>query len=100
MGQRGWTFVLLALTILCASADDSCSKYKEFQDAWAKLRDPVAAGLSLEDQQRLTAVYDPRRLNTADIENCTANETPSNDDQNVVVQSWPTGGNRGILLHT
>lgn len=102
MSQLGWTFVVLAI-VCAAAADDSCRKYREFQDAWAKLRDPVAAGLSLEDQQRLTSVYDPRRLNSADIANCTGNEKPS-DEQNVVIQSWPTGGAwpmlRGILLHT
>lgn len=87
------TVLLLAIAWTASTAaGDSCIKYREFQDAWAQLRDPVAAGLSLEDQQRLTSLYDPRRLNTQDIRNCTGNEMPSDDQQNIVIQSWPSAG--------
>lgn len=84
--------LLLVFLAVSAVLADPCAKYKEFQDAWEKLRDPVAAGLSLDAQKQLQLLYDPRRLNTADIRNCTATEAPPNQQQSVNIQSWPTNG--------
>ncbi len=83
---------LLVILSVTSALADTCAKYKEFQDAWDKLKDPVAAGLSLESQKELAAKYDPRRLNTADIRNCTSSEKPPNQPQGVVIQSWPSTG--------